>query len=69
MQVRLNVIYWDGTRNFIYRDRTRRCLSAVNRRTGCIEFAAERVVISVFPVVRFRMSVRSGAHILEVRFR
>ena len=69
MHVRRNVIYWNGTRNFIYGDRTRRCLGAVNRRTGCMEFAAERVVITIFPVVRFRMSVRSGTHILEVRLR
>ena len=42
---------------------------STNRWTGRVEFATERVVIAVFAMVRFRMRVRSCAHILKIRFR
>ena len=33
-----------------------------------MQFAAERVVIAIFPVVRFGVRVRGGAHVLKIRF-
>jgi hypothetical protein len=37
--------------------------------TSRVQFATERVVIGVFPVVCFGVRVRSGANILKVGFR
>jgi hypothetical protein len=41
----------------------------MNRRTGCAQFAAERVMIAVFAMVRFSVRVGGCAHILKIRFR
>src|SRR5438094_9652237 len=41
----------------------------MNRRTGCMQFSTERVVIAVFPMVRFRVRVGRRAHMLKTRFR
>jgi hypothetical protein len=41
----------------------------MNRRTGGLQFSTERIVIAVFTMVRFRVRVRSCAHILKIGFR
>ena len=38
----------------------------MDRRTGCVQFAAERVVIGILGVIRFGMGIRSGVDILEI---
>ena len=40
----------------------------MNRRTGCVQFAAQRIVIAVLAMVRFRVRVGGCAHILKIRF-
>ena len=67
---RLNcLIYRNGARNFISWERTPRSFRSMNRRTGCAQFAAERVMIAVFTMVRFGVRVGGCAHILKIRFR
>jgi hypothetical protein len=41
----------------------------MNRRASGVQFSTERIVIAVFAVIRFRVRVRSCAHILKIRFR
>jgi len=41
----------------------------MNRRTGRAQFAAERVVIAIFAMVRFGVRVGGCADILKIRFR
>jgi len=41
----------------------------MNRRAGCVQFAAERVARTKLRVIGFGMGVGSGADILEILFR
>ena len=63
------LFYWNGARNFISRQRTRHSFRPMNRRTGRAQFAAERVVIAEFAMVRFGVRVRCCPDILKIRFR
>ena len=40
----------------------------MNRWAGRVQFAAERIVIGVLGVIRFRVRVRGCAHVLEIGF-
>lgn len=37
----------------------------MNRRTGCVQFATERIVVSELAVIRLRVSVGGGADVLK----
>ena len=41
----------------------------MNRRTGCAQFAAERIMIAELAVVRLGVRIGRRADILEIRFR
>ena len=41
----------------------------MNRGTGGVQFASERVVIAVCAMVRLGVRVRCGPHMLKTRFR
>ena len=40
----------------------------MNWRTGGAQFSAKGVMIAILGVIRFRVRIRSGAHMLKVRF-
>jgi len=40
----------------------------MNRWTSGMQFSAERVVIAVFPMIRFRVRVSSRSNVLKIRF-
>src|SRR4029077_21052560 len=63
------LVHRNSSRNFICQSRTRHCFRSVNRRTGRMQLAAERIVIGVFAMIGLRVRVRSGATILKIRFR
>ena len=63
------LIYRNGARNVIQRDRTRHDFGPMNRRTGGTQFATERVAIAIFAMVRFGVRVGGCPHILKIGFR
>jgi hypothetical protein len=40
----------------------------MDRRTGGVQLSAKSVVVAILEVVRFRVRVRSRAHMLKIRF-
>ena len=66
--MRSGLVYRDSAGNFIRQGRMRDRFGPVDWCPGRMQFAAERVVIAVFAMVRFGMCVRGSAHLLEIRF-
>ena len=67
--MRSGLIHWNSAGNFIRQGRTRDRFGPVDRRIRRVQFAAERIVIAVFPVVGLGVRVCGCANILEIRFR
>jgi hypothetical protein len=64
-----SVVYRDGARNVIHRDRTRHYLGPVNWQTSSMQFSAERVAITKFAMIGFSVRVGGRVHMLEIGFR
>ena len=54
--------------NFIDWDRARNCFGSMDRRTGSVQFSAERVVIAVFEMIRFCVRVCGCTNVLKTSF-
>ena len=67
--MRSGLVYRDSAGNFIRQGCMRDRFGPVDWCPGRMQFAAERVVIAVFPMVGFCVRVRCGAHILKTCFR
>ena len=61
-------IHRDRPWNFIDWDRARNCFGSMNRWTGGVQFSAERIVIAVFAMIRFRVRVGGRTNVLKTGF-
>src|SRR5262249_13117497 len=59
----------NSARNFIRQRDARGCFRPMNWRPRGAQFSAESVTIAVLAMVRFRVRVSGGAHMLKTRFR
>src|SRR5262249_42651579 len=68
---RIRTVLVDGNSalNFVSQRCTRDNFGPVNRRTRCVQFSTESVVITVLTMVRFSVRVCSRAYLLKIRLR